>query len=114
MTITIYHNPRCGTSRTTLALLQERGAAPVVIEYLKTPLDRKQLKALAKAVGGVRTLLRAKEAVYGELGLADPKLKDEALIDAIVAHPILLNRPIVATPKGARVCRPAQAVLEIL
>ncbi len=114
MTVTIYHNPRCGTSRTTLALLQEHGVAPAVIEYLKTPLDRKQLKALAKAVGGVRRLLREKEAVYGELGLADPTLKDDALIDAIVAHPILLNRPIVATLKGARVCRPAETVLEIL
>ena len=114
MTVTIYHNPRCGTSRTTLALLQERGVEPVVIEYLKTPLDRKQFKALAKAVGDVRRLLREKEAVYGELGLADPTLKDDALIDAIVAHPILLNRPIVATLKGARVCRPAETVLEIL
>ena len=114
MTVTIYHNPRCGTSRTTLALLQERGVEPVVIEYLKMPPDRKHLKVLAKAVGGVRALLREKEAVYGELGLADPKLKDDALIDAIVAHPILLNRPIVTTPKGARVCRPADVVLEIL
>lgn len=114
MTVTIYHNPRCGTSRTTLALLQQHGAAPVVIDYLKTPLDRKQLKELAKAVGGVRPLLREKEAVYGELGLADPKLNDDALIDAIVAHPILLNRPIVTSPKGARVCRPADLVLEIL
>jgi arsenate reductase len=114
MTVTIYHNPRCGTSRTTLALLQQHGAAPVVIDYLKTPLDRKQLKELAKAIGGVRPLLREKEAVYGKLGLADPKLKDDALIDAIVAHPILLNRPIVTSPKGARVCRPSDLVLEIL
>ncbi|QUS40319.1 arsenate reductase (glutaredoxin) [Tardiphaga alba] len=114
MTVTIYHNPRCGTSRTTLALLQERGVEPVVIEYLKTPPDRQQLKALAKAVGGVRGLLREKEAVYGELGLADPTQGDDALLDAIAAHPILLNRPVVVTPKGARVCRPAETVLEIL
>jgi len=114
MTVTIFHNPRCGTSRSTLALLQDRGVGPVVIDYLKTPPDRKQLKALARAVGGVRALLREKEPVYGELGLADAALSDTALIDAIAAHPILLNRPIVMTPKGARVCRPAETVLEIL
>jgi arsenate reductase len=114
MTVTIYHNPRCGTSRTTLALLQERGVEPVVIEYLKTPLDRKQLKALVKTVGGVRALLREKEPAYVELRLVDPSLKDDALIDVIVAHPILLNRPIVTTLRGARVCRPAETVLELL
>lgn len=114
MTVTLYHNPRCGTSRATLALLQEQGVAPVVIDYLKTPLDRKQLKALAKVVGGARVLLREKEAVYAKLGLADPGLGDDVLIDALVADPILLNRPVVTTPKGGRVCRPAELVLDLL
>jgi arsenate reductase len=114
MTITIFHNPSCGTSRNALAVIRERGVEPVVIDYLKTPADRACLRKLADALGGVRALLREKERIYGELGLGDPALDDDALIDAISAHPILLNRPIVETPKGTRVCRPAEVVPEIL
>lgn len=113
--ITIYHNPACGTSRNTLALLRERGHEPQVIEYLKTPPSRETLKQLAAATGGsVRTLVRTKAAPYEELGLADPKWSDEQLLDFMVQHPILLNRPVVVTPLGTRVCRPVEAVLEIL
>jgi arsenate reductase len=115
MTITIFHNPSCGTSRNALAVIRARGVEPVVIDYLKTPPDRVRLHALADAVdGGARALLRAKERIYSELRLGDLALSDDALIDAIVAHPILLNRPIVETPKGTRICRPADVVLEIL
>lgn len=112
---TIYHNPRCGTSRTTLQLLQDRGLAPVVIEYLKTPPSREELVQLINDSGlDVRGIMRSKEAVYQELGLDDPAVSDDALIDAMVSHPILMNRPIVVTQKGTRLCRPADVVEEIL
>jgi arsenate reductase len=115
MTVTIFHNPSCGTSRNMLAMIRQSGIEPVVIDYLKTPPDRGRLVALIGAMGGgVRALLREKESVYGELGLADPSLGDDALIDAIIAHPILMNRPIVETSKGTRLCRPADVVLELL
>lgn len=113
--ITIFHNPACGTSRNTLALIRERGLEPQVIEYLKTPPSRETLKQLAVATGGsVRTILRTKAAPYEELGLADAKWSDEQLLDFMEQHPILLNRPVVVTPLGTRVCRPAETVLEIL
>jgi arsenate reductase len=113
-TITIYHNPRCGSSRTALGLIRNSGAEPEVIEYLKTPLDRATLASLSQSAGGVRALLRTKEALHAELGLDDPALSDDALLDALVTHPILLNRPVVVTPLGVRACRPAETVLEIL
>lgn len=113
--ITIYHNPRCGTSRNTLAMIRNSGEEPVVIEYLKTPPTRDQLVALIAAAGlGVRGIMRAKEKLFGELGLADPAVSDEALIDAMMAHPILINRPIVVTQLGTRLCRPSEVVLDIL
>lgn len=113
--ITIYHNPRCGTSRNTLALIRNSGAEPHVIEYLKTPPTRETLVALIDAAGlGVRGIMRAKEAVFTELGLGDPAKTDDELIDAMIAHPILINRPIVVTPLGTRLCRPAEVVLDIL
>lgn len=113
--ITIYHNPRCGTSRNTLALIRNTGVEPEVIEYLKTPPTAQTLRALATQMGApVRALLRSKEALYTELALGNPALSDDALIDAMLAHPILLNRPIVVTPLGARLCRPSEAVLDIL
>ena len=113
--ITIYHNPQCGTSRNTLALIRNSGAEPEVIEYLKTPPTRDTLQALlAQMVIPVRALLRSKEAIYAELALDNPALSDDALLDAMLAHPILINRPIVVTPMGARLCRPAEAVLDIL
>jgi len=115
MTITIYHNPACGTSRATLAIIREHGAEPRVIEYLKTPPTRKELLELIKEMGITpRDLLRQKGAPYEELGLADASLDDTAIVDAMIAHPILINRPIVVTPLGARLCRPAETVLEIL
>ncbi len=113
--ITIYHNPRCGTSRNTLAMIRSSGAEPTVVEYLKTPPSRAQLIELIDGAGlGVRGIMRAKEALFGELGLGDPARTDEELIDAMAAHPILINRPIVVTPLGARLCRPAETVLELL
>ena len=113
--ITIYHNPRCGTSRNTLALIRNTGAEPNVIEYLKNPPTRETLVALIAAAGlGVRGIVRAKEAVFTELGLDDPAKTDEELIDAMMAHPILINRPIVVTPLGTRLCRPSEEVLDIL
>ena len=113
--ITIYHNPRCGTSRNTLAMIRNSGEEPVVIEYLKTPPSREKLVELIAAAGlGVRGIMRAKEALFTELGLADPAKTDEALIDAMMAHPILINRPIVVTPLGTRLCRPSEVVLDIL
>lgn len=115
MTVTIYHNPDCGTSRNTLAMIRASGETPVVIDYLKTPPDRARLIALIDAMGiPVRALLREKGTPYVKLGLDDPKLSDDALIDAMLAHPILINRPIVETPKGARLCRPSEAVLDLL
>ena len=113
--ITIYHNPRCGTSRNPLAMIRNTGAEPNVIEYLKNPPTRETLVALIAAAGlGVRGIVRAKEAVFTELGLDDPAKTDEELIDAMMAHPILINRPIVVTPLGTRLCRPSEEVLDIL
>ena len=115
MTVTIYHNPKCGTSRNVLAMIRESGAEPEVIEYLKTPPSRKRLAELIKAMGlTVREVLRRKGTPYEELGLDDPKWTEGQLIDLMVEHPILINRPIVVTPRGARLCRPASVVLEIL
>jgi arsenate reductase (glutaredoxin) len=115
MTITIYHNPACGTSRNTLDMIRQSGEEPIVIEYLKTPPTREKLQKLIKAMGiSPRDLLREKGTPYAELGLADPKWSDEHLIDQMMAHPILINRPIVETPKGVKLCRPSEAVLEIL
>jgi arsenate reductase len=116
MDVTIYHNPRCGTSRNTLALLHDAGHAPQVIEYLATPPTRAVLADLAarSGVAAARGLLRRKEALATELGLDDPAIGDDALLDAMVAHPILINRPIVVTDKGVRLCRPPELVHEIL
>ncbi len=115
MSITIYHNPDCGTSRNTLAMIRQSGAEPVVIEYLKTPPSREKLVELIAAMGiPVRALLREKGTPYKELGLDDPKWTDDELLDFMVKHPILINRPIVVTPKGVKLCRPSEAVLEIL
>ncbi|WOS41879.1 arsenate reductase (glutaredoxin) [Xanthomonas rydalmerensis] len=114
-TITIYHNPACGTSRNVLGLIRNSGVEPTVIEYLKTPPDRATVQALAAASGQpLRALLREKATPYAELGLDDPALDEDALLDAIQQHPILLNRPIVVTPLGTRLCRPSETVLEIL
>lgn len=113
--ITIFHNPRCGTSRNTLAMIRNTGTEPVVIEYLKTPPTRSQLLEMIAASGlSVREVMRSKEAVFSELGLGDAGLSEDALIDAMMAHPILINRPIVVTPLGTRLCRPSEVVLEIL
>lgn len=115
MTITIYHNPACGTSRNTLAMIRQSGEEPVVIEYLKEPPSRERLVSLIKAMGiPVREVLRKKDTPYEELGLGNPDLTDEQLIDAMMAHPILINRPIVETEMGTRLCRPSEVVLEIL
>lgn len=115
MNVTIYHNPACGTSRKTLALLREKGIEPRIVEYLKTPLDAKGLTALLKLMGATaRDLLRAKGGLYDELGLADPKWTEKELIGFMAAHPVLMNRPVVVTSKGARLCRPPEVVLEIL
>ena len=115
MTITIYHNPDCGTSRNTLAMIRQSGEEPEVIEYLKNPPSRERLVELIAAMGiSVRDLLREKGTPYGELGLADPKWGDDELIDQMLAHPILINRPIVETPLGTRLCRPSETVLDIL
>jgi arsenate reductase len=115
MSVTIYHNPACGTSRNTLAMIRQSGEEPEVIEYLKNPPDRARLTALIKAMGiSVRALLREKGAPYAELGLADPKWSDDELIDFMLAHPILINRPIVVTAKGTRLCRPSEKVLDLL
>jgi arsenate reductase len=112
---TIYHNPSCGTSRNTLALLRHAGIEPVVIEYLKTPPPKSMLKALVQAMGiSVRDLLRRKGTPYDELHLDDPKWTDDELLDFIVRHPILMNRPIVVTARGSKLCRPSEAVLELL
>ena len=113
--ITIYHNPRCGTSRNTLALIRNTGVEPEIVEYLITPPSRETLLALAAQMATpVRALLRAKEKLYDELQIGNPALGDDALVDAMLAHPILLNRPIVVTPLGTRLCRPSETVLAIL
>ena len=115
MTVTIYHNPACGTSRNTLAMIRQSGEEPVVIEYLKTPLSRHELAALIAKMGvPVRDLLREKGTPYGELGLGDQSLSDAQLLDAMVGHPILMNRPVVVTAKGAALCRPSERVLDLL
>jgi arsenate reductase len=113
--ITIYHNPACGTSRNTLAMIRKSGEEPIVIEYLKEPPTRARLVELIAAMGiPARALLRQKGTPYDELGLADPGWTDDELIDFMIAHPILINRPMVVTPKGARLCRPSEVVLDIL
>jgi arsenate reductase len=113
--ITIYHNPACGTSRNTLALIRNSGVEPRIVEYLKTPPSRDELADLIRRMNmPVRTLLREKGTPYQELGLADPALTDEELLDAMIAHPILINRPIVVTPLGVKLCRPSKIVLDIL
>jgi arsenate reductase len=114
-TITIYHNPKCGTSRNTLAMIRNSGVEPEVIEYLKTPPSKAKLEALVRAAGiSPRELLRAKEAIYDELNLADDKWTDDEILDFMLQHPILINRPIVVTPLGTRLCRPSELVLDIL
>jgi arsenate reductase len=115
MTATIYHNPACGTSRNVLALIRNSGEEPEVIEYLKTPPSREQLADLIRRMGiSLRDLLRQKGTPYDELGLGDPELTDGQLLDAMMAHPILINRPIVVTPLGVKLCRPSEVVLDIL
>ena len=113
--ITIFHNPQCGTSRTVLAHIRESGAEHHVVEYLKDPPTRERLVELVRKMGlPVRALLRQKGTPYDELGLDDPALTDDHLIDAMLAHPILINRPIVETPLGTRLCRPSETVFELL
>jgi arsenate reductase len=115
MTVTIYHNPDCGTSRNTLAMIRQSGIEPTVIEYFKTPPSREKLAELISAMEvSVRGLLREKGTPYRELGLDDPKWSDDELLDVMIAHPILINRPIVVTPKGVRLCRPSEAVIGLL
>jgi arsenate reductase (glutaredoxin) len=115
MSITIYHNPDCGTSRNTLAMIRQSGVEPTIIEYLKTPPSREKLAELIKAMDiPVRALLREKGTPFHKLALDDPKWSDDELIDQMLAHPILINRPIVVTPKGVNLCRPSEAVLELL
>jgi len=115
MSVTIYHNPDCGTSRNTLAMIRQSGVEPTVIEYLKTPPFREKLVELIKAMGiPVRALLREKGTPFREFGLDDPKWTDDELIDQMLAHPILINRPIVVTPEGVKLCRPSETVLELL
>jgi arsenate reductase (glutaredoxin) len=115
MTVTIYHNPDCGTSRNTMAIIRQSGETPLVIEYLKSPPSRERLKELVTAMGiPLRALLRQKGTPYHELGLAAPKWTDDDLLGLMLAHPILINRPIVETPKGVRLCRPSERVLDIL
>jgi len=113
--VTIYHNPACGTSRNALALIRNAGIEPTVIEYLKTPPDRATLESLIERMGmRPRALLREKGTPYAELGLAEARWTDAQLIDQMLAHPILINRPIVVTPWGVKLCRPSEAVLDIL
>src|ERR1700753_3102850 len=115
MDVIIYHNVDCGTSRNTLAMIRNAGIEPHVIEYLKTPPSRALLQQLVARMGiSVRDLLREKGTPYAELGLGNRELSDEALLDAIMAHPILINRPIVVSPKGVKLCRPSDLVLELL
>lgn len=113
--VVIYHNPQCGTSRNTLALIRNAGIEPIVIEYLKNPPSRDELVSMIAAAGlTVRQALREKGTPFQELGLADAALSDEQLVDAMMAHPILINRPFVITPRGTRLCRPSEVVLDIL
>lgn len=113
--VVVYHNPACGTSRRVLALIRDAGVEPHVIEYLKTPPSRAMLETLIRRMGvAMRDVLREKGALYDELGLADPSLTDTQLLDAMVARPVLINRPIVVTPRGVRLCRPPETVLDLL
>ncbi len=113
MQITIYHNPNCGTSRNVLAAIRAAGHAPTIVEYLKTPLTRDEIKALVERMRvPVRSVVRAKESLFAELGLADAG--DDALLDSMAKHPVLLNRPIVVTPGGAKLCRPSETVQALL
>lgn len=113
--VSIYHNPSCGTSRNTLAMIRASGVEPEIIEYLKTPPTREKLTCLIADIGGgSRALLRKEGTPYDELGLEDTSLSEETLIDAMLAHPILINRPIVVTSKGTKLCRPSELVLEVL
>lgn len=115
MDVIIYHNPACGTSRNTLALIRHVGIEPHVIEYLKTPPSRALVQDMVARMGvPLREVLREKGTPFAELGLGDPALGDDQLLDAIEAHPVLLNRPVVVTPKGVRLCRPSEAVLDLL
>jgi arsenate reductase len=115
VSVTIYHNPECGTSRNTLAMIRNAGIEPTVIEYLVTPPSREELISLIQRAGlTVRGALREKGTLYAELGLGNPELTDDALLDAMMAHPILINRPFVVTPLGVRLCRPSEVVLDIL
>jgi arsenate reductase len=115
MSVTIYHNPECGTSRNTLAMIRQSGIEPEIIEYLKTPPSREKLIELIKAMNiSVRALLRERGTPYHEFGLSDPNLTDDQLIDQMLAHPILINRPIVVTDKGVKLCRPSETVLPLL
>lgn len=115
MTITIYHNPDCGTSRNTLGLIRNSGEEPQIIEYLKTPPSRDALRDLVARMGiTVRDLLREKGTPHAALGLGDPSLTDDQLLDAMMVHPILINRPIVVSPRGVRLCRPSERVLDLL
>ena len=115
MTITIWHNPACGTSRNTLGLIRNSGEEPVIVEYLRTPPTRDELAVAIRAAGlSVREALRRKGTPYDDLGLDDPALSDDALLDAMLAHPILINRPFVFTERGVRLCRPSELVLDIL
>ena len=115
MCIKIYHNPKCGTSRNTLALIKNSGENPEVIEYLMNPPSKAELKQLIADMGeGVRAVIRTKEAIYTALNMQDERLSDDALMDLMLAHPILINRPIVVTPLGTKLCRPSELVLDIL
>ena len=115
MNVTNYHNPRCSKSRETLELIRASGIEPVVIEYLKTPPSREELREIARRMGApLRSVLRQKGTPYDELGLGDPALSDDALLDAIAVHPVLIERPIVVTPKRALLCRPPERVRELL
>ena len=115
MDIIVYHNPNCGTSRNVLGLIRNAGAEPHVVEYLKTPPSRLLLKQIIERMGvPVRAVLREKGTPYAELGLGDPNLTDDQILDAMMAHPILINRPIVVSPKGVRLCRPAETVVDLL
>ncbi len=115
MSVTIYHNPKCGTSRNTLAMIRASGEEPVIIEYLQTPPSKEQLSELVAAMEiSVRDLLREKDTPFAELDLANPKWSDDQLLDFIVQHPILMNRPVVATPHGTALCRPSERVLDLL
>ncbi len=115
MTVTIFHNPKCGTSRNTLAMIRASGEEPVIVEYVQNPPTRERLVGLLAAMSVTpRELLREKGTPYADLGLSDPKWTDDELIDFMMAHPILINRPIVETPRGTKLCRPSELVLDIL